>query len=85
MRELPTYACTGGPPHDWRRLDVYLDGERVSEVVEVSVEDGSAVRYKLDEAGRPVIKDGAFVRETHHGAYELRWRNSDPGLRDPDQ
>lgn len=79
-RAVPTYASVGGPPDDWQRWDVYLDGEPFKNAIEVNTAEEWATVYKLDENGHPVtVGQGEamrFATETQRGNFELRWRDA---------
>jgi hypothetical protein len=84
MREVPTYAAVGGPPHDWALLNVFLDGEQVRHIREVNTAEGWALREVVDEQGQVRIKDGDIEVERHKGNYSLQWREAETPLGDPD-
>lgn len=58
------YAHIGGPPHDWNRLDIFLDGVQVRNVIEANVAQNYVIRFKTDDKGMYVVNPYTHRTET---------------------
>jgi len=71
------YAKTGGPPVDWRFLEIFCDGVQVDRVLEANVNERWAKRIKVDAAGNILLEgegdQRAVVEETICGTIEIKY------------
>lgn len=80
MTSTPTYACAGGPPHDWDRLEVWdlVEERLIPEVVEVNTAEGWLIRYAKGPDGKPIVdgtgNDAELRKEKVNGRFLLRYR-----------
>lgn len=62
------YAKVGGPPANWRGLEIYLDGQKQEFVTEADVTNGFIERYQKDADGQFIVTDdgkaGKIFRHT---------------------
>lgn len=54
-----------------RALRVFVDGERITNVVAFDVDEGFAIRMKLDDAGRVLVFGDEVVTETLRGIIDI--------------
>lgn len=59
------------------RLDVYLDGRLLGEIVSYDTEKGEVVRQCRDSEGRPILRGEKPKFEALQGLVEVRWIHSE--------
>ncbi len=70
------HARVGGPPADWNNVEVFFDGERSGDWVDVEASEGWGIRFAKDASGQHIIDSGYARYEKVTGAFRLRYRES---------
>lgn len=60
----------------WRVLRIFVDGERMSNVISYDIDEGFVIRVKLDDEGRVLVCGDEVVTEFVHGI--VRVEQSEP-------
>ncbi len=71
------YVRVGGPPMDWKKVEVCCNGQWSKGWIEVDVVEGYGMRLACDAEGRMIIEDEKIKRERVDGEFQLRLKGDD--------
>ncbi len=66
------HVKVGGPPFDWHKFDIFLNGELSSDWIEVNAKEGWGIRYAQNESVEFFQEHNEYATERIAGKFEIR-------------
>lgn len=66
------HITVGGPPFDWHKFEIFLNGELSLDWIEVNAKDGWGIRYARNESAEFFTEFNEAAIERICGKFEIR-------------